>query len=115
MKKPISFHSEGMRLVGDVYYPRRPDARSATRRRGPKKLVVLKGYGHYEVYREPAFGEVMRGALAWSAGQRKAQGYTMPDNLEPNRNQVTQAISVGVCLALATILLALAGVGPVWW
>jgi hypothetical protein len=39
----------------------------------------------------------------------------MSDNLEPDRNQVTQAISVGVCLALATILLALARVGPVWW
>ena len=26
----------------------------------PKKLVVLEGYGHYEVYAEPAFGEVMR-------------------------------------------------------
>ena len=25
----------------------------------PKKLVVLKGYGHYEVYQEPAFSEVM--------------------------------------------------------
>ena len=31
----------------------------------PKKLVVLKGYGHYEVYLEPAFGEVMQAALAW--------------------------------------------------
>jgi len=31
----------------------------------PKKLVVLKGYGHYEVYMEPAFGGVMREALAW--------------------------------------------------
>lgn len=31
----------------------------------PKKLVVLKGYGHYEVYAEPAFGEVMRETLAW--------------------------------------------------
>lgn len=31
----------------------------------PKKLVVLKGYGHYEVYAEPAFSEVMREALAW--------------------------------------------------
>jgi hypothetical protein len=31
----------------------------------PKKLVVLKGYGHYEVYMEPAFGEVMREAVAW--------------------------------------------------
>ena len=31
----------------------------------PKKLVVLKGYGHYEVYLEPAFSEVMRETLAW--------------------------------------------------
>lgn len=31
----------------------------------PKKLVVLKGYGHYEVYAEPAFGEVMGATLAW--------------------------------------------------
>jgi dipeptidyl aminopeptidase/acylaminoacyl peptidase len=31
----------------------------------PKKLVVLKGYGHYEVYTEPAFSEVMRETLAW--------------------------------------------------
>ena len=31
----------------------------------PKKLVILKGYGHYEVYVEPAFGEVMAETLAW--------------------------------------------------
>ena len=31
----------------------------------PKKLVVLKGYGHYEVYAEPAFSEVMAAALDW--------------------------------------------------
>lgn len=31
----------------------------------PKKLVVLKGYGHYEVYTEPAFSEVMQPTLAW--------------------------------------------------
>jgi fermentation-respiration switch protein FrsA (DUF1100 family) len=31
----------------------------------PKRLVVLKGYGHYEVYAEPAFGEVMTATLAW--------------------------------------------------
>jgi dipeptidyl aminopeptidase/acylaminoacyl peptidase len=31
----------------------------------PKKLVVLRGYGHYEVYAEPAFGEVMRETLTW--------------------------------------------------
>ena len=31
----------------------------------PKKLVILKGYGHYEVYSEPAFSEVMRATTAW--------------------------------------------------
>ena len=31
----------------------------------PKKLVVLKGYGHYEVYKEPAFSEVMTPTLDW--------------------------------------------------
>ncbi len=31
----------------------------------PKKLVTLADYGHYEVYAEPAFSEVMREALAW--------------------------------------------------
>jgi uncharacterized protein len=31
----------------------------------PKKLVMLKGHGHYEVYMEPAFSEVMRETVAW--------------------------------------------------
>jgi len=31
----------------------------------PKKLVVLKGYGHYEVYVEPAFSEVMAATVDW--------------------------------------------------
>jgi len=31
----------------------------------PKKLVVLKGYGHYEVYVGEAFREVMNATLAW--------------------------------------------------
>ena len=31
----------------------------------PKRLVILKGYGHYEVYLEPAFSEVMRETTAW--------------------------------------------------
>ena len=31
----------------------------------PKKLVVLKGYGHYEVYVDPAFTEVMDETVAW--------------------------------------------------
>ena len=30
-----------------------------------KALVVLKGYGHYEVYTDPAFSEVMKATVAW--------------------------------------------------
>ena len=26
---------------------------------------MLEGYGHYEVYAEPAFGEVMRATVTW--------------------------------------------------
>jgi hypothetical protein len=33
--------------------------------REPKKLVVLRGFGHYEVYTEPAFGQVMSETIAW--------------------------------------------------
>ncbi len=31
----------------------------------PKRLVVLHGFGHYQVYQEPAFSQVMRETLAW--------------------------------------------------
>ena len=31
----------------------------------PKRLVTLKGFGHYEVYVEPAFSQVMTETLAW--------------------------------------------------
>ena len=31
----------------------------------PKRLVVLRGYGHYEVFTAPALDEVMAEALAW--------------------------------------------------
>jgi uncharacterized protein len=31
----------------------------------PKKLVILKGFGHYEVYSEPAFSQVMDETVAW--------------------------------------------------
>jgi len=31
----------------------------------PKKLITLKGYGHYEVYVEPAFSEVMEPTIEW--------------------------------------------------
>ena len=40
----------------------------------PKKLLVLKGYGHYEVYAEPAFSEVMQAALAWYQEHMPARG-----------------------------------------
>jgi len=39
----------------------------------PKKLIVLKGYGHYDVYAEPAFGEVMAATLAWYRANLPAQ------------------------------------------
>ena len=44
-----------------------PDESRALHERAgePKKLAVLEGYGHYEVYAEPAFGEVMRETVAW--------------------------------------------------
>ena len=42
----------------------------------PKKLVVLKGYGHYEVYTEPAFSEVMGAALDWYQKYLPARGVT---------------------------------------
>ena len=38
----------------DRSYRRRSRARYA-RAGEPKKLVVLEGFGHYEVYREPAW------------------------------------------------------------
>ena len=39
----------------------------------PKKLIVLKGYGHFDVYAEPAFGEVMAATLAWYRAHLPAQ------------------------------------------
>lgn len=64
MKRAVTFYSEGVRLVGDVYYPE--DVSPGEERAGqPKKLVVLNGYGHYEVYAEPAFSGVMQATLAW--------------------------------------------------
>ncbi len=35
------------------------------RAKEPKRLVVLKAYGHYEVYSAPAFSEVMTATLEW--------------------------------------------------
>jgi dipeptidyl aminopeptidase/acylaminoacyl peptidase len=31
----------------------------------PKKLVVLKGFGHYQVYLEPAFGQIIGETTEW--------------------------------------------------
>ena len=44
----------------------------------PKKLIVLKGYGHYDVYAEPAFGEVMAATLAWYRAHLPAQALDAP-------------------------------------
>jgi len=35
---------------------------------------VLRGYGHYEVYMEPAFSEVMPATLAWYRQYLPARG-----------------------------------------
>jgi pimeloyl-ACP methyl ester carboxylesterase len=40
----------------------------------PKKLVVLEGYGHYEVYVEPAFSAVMQATVAWCRQYLPARG-----------------------------------------
>ncbi len=42
----------------------------------PKRLVVLHGFGHYEVYSEPAFGQVMRETLAWYRAHVPARATT---------------------------------------
>jgi dipeptidyl aminopeptidase/acylaminoacyl peptidase len=49
----------------DRLVPPEESARLYTRAGEPKKLVVLKGYGHYEVYSGPAFREVMDATLGW--------------------------------------------------
>ncbi len=40
----------------------------------PKKLVVLEGVGHYEVYAEPAFSQVMNETVAWYQKYLPAKG-----------------------------------------
>ena len=45
---------------------RRTKAKRSTPRAGePKKLIVLKGWGHYEVYTGEAFRQVMAAAVQW--------------------------------------------------
>ena len=48
----------------------------------PKRLVVLSGYGHYEVYNEPAFSEVMEATLDWL-------GRHLPSGLEAGDEKPT--------------------------
>ena len=45
----------------------------------PKALVMLSGYGHYEVYAEPAFSEVMAPTIDWFARHLPAK----PESSEP--------------------------------
>ncbi|MGD9536180.1 MAG: alpha/beta hydrolase [Alphaproteobacteria bacterium] len=40
----------------------------------PKRLVTLKGVGHYQVYFEPAFSQVMDATLAWYREHLPAHG-----------------------------------------
>ncbi|MCA8927767.1 MAG: alpha/beta hydrolase [Alphaproteobacteria bacterium] len=40
----------------------------------PKKLVTLNGFGHYEVYVEPAFSQVMDETVAWFRQYLPAKG-----------------------------------------
>lgn len=40
----------------------------------PKKLVTLQGFGHYEVYVEPAFSQVMNETVAWFGQYLPAKG-----------------------------------------
>jgi dipeptidyl aminopeptidase/acylaminoacyl peptidase len=40
----------------------------------PKRLVVLPGVGHYEVYQEPAFDQVMAETAAWFGRYLPARG-----------------------------------------
>ena len=55
------------------------ESRSLYRYAGePKKLVVLKGCGHYDVYVEPAFGEVMAATLSWYRAHLPAQALDAP-------------------------------------
>ena len=49
----------------------------------PKRLVVLKGYGHFDVYAEPAFGEVMAATLAWYRAHLPPQALGRPVGLTP--------------------------------
>ena len=55
-----------------VRHLRQRPARPAGRKRGPlrarrepKKLIMLKGYGHYEVYEGDTFRQVMEATTDW--------------------------------------------------
>src|SRR5207245_596474 len=49
----------------DRLVPPEESAQLYARAGEPKRLVVLNGYGHYEVYHEPASSEVMAAAQEW--------------------------------------------------
>ena len=50
---------------GDRLVPPQESENLFARAGEPKKLVTLKGYGHYDVYSEPAFSAVMSETGAW--------------------------------------------------
>ena len=65
MPQPVGFYSEGYKLTGDLYLPPEESASLYARAGEPKRLVTLSGFGHYEVYAEPALGQVMAETTAW--------------------------------------------------
>ena len=63
-----STHFDGTRQAwsfGDRLVPPEESEALFTKAGEPKKLVTLRGFGHYEVYVEPAFSEVMTETKAW--------------------------------------------------
>src|SRR5205823_1624614 len=81
MKKPVTFYSSirtgssrescrgpcsSSRRTTIVSCRPRKESRARYARAGePKKLVLLRGYGHDEVYTEPAFSEVVQATVDW--------------------------------------------------
>ena len=56
----LLIHMDNDRLV-----PLQESERMHAQAKEPKKLVILNGFTHYDVYREPAFSQVMKETLEW--------------------------------------------------
>ena len=73
----------------------------------PKKLVILKGYGHYEVYVEPAFSEVMAATLDWYRHLSPSSLKRIGGNIHRNTaSNFKQFVRMPVCWFLSHAVLA---------